>query len=117
MTTKSDDYYAKLASGLAETAAAVRNAVLSDGSLQEDFKWGHPIYRTDLPVCLIKAAKSHVSLGFWQGRLLLDRGLRLEASGNGDMAIVRFAAPEEVDATAIVKVVRAAVELMKGAER
>lgn len=114
MNIKADVYFAGLEAAPVKTATALRNAILSAGSLEEDFKWGHPIYRTDVPVCLVKTAKSHVTLGFWQGRRLLDHDPRLEPSGNGDMAMIRFAAPGEVDAEAVVRLVNAAVELAKG---
>nr|WP_246405381.1 DUF1801 domain-containing protein [Nocardiopsis algeriensis] len=63
---------------------------------------GHPVWSLGdrpgmSPVCYLRAHRSHVSFGFWQGQELSDPSGRLDA-GARSMAQVRLRSPEDVDA-------------------
>jgi hypothetical protein len=45
-------------------------------------KWAQPVYELGGPIAFIKAAKSHVTIGFWRGAELKDPKGLLEGSGN-----------------------------------
>ena len=68
-----DDYIANLDGWQAEVAAALRADALAVSGITETFKWGQPVFESAYgPVCLIKANKAKVSLGFWRGQQMAD---------------------------------------------
>jgi len=44
-------------------------------------KWAQPVWEHEGPFAFLRAAKAHVTLGFWRGAELDDRGLPLEGDG------------------------------------
>ena len=44
-------------------------------------KWAQPVWEHEGPFAFLRAAKGHVTLGFWRGGELDDRGLPLEGDG------------------------------------
>jgi hypothetical protein len=80
---------------LAFTARTVIDQRLEDGT--SAIRWAHPTWSIGrTPVCYLKAASRHITLGFWQGASLDDPSGRLESSGTV-MAHVKLRAVEDID--------------------
>lgn len=114
MDHKAQAYFDGLADIPRPTAIRLRDAVLATSQVTEAFKWGHPVYRADGLVCLIKAASRHVTLGFWQGGSLTGLDPRLTPSGGANMAMMKLASPDDIDPGSIARLVAAAVTLDSG---
>jgi len=64
--------------------------------LVEEFKWSRPIFKTHKDFAYLKAAKSHVTLGFNNYQLLNDKDNRLEGTGE-DMRHVKLKSVDDID--------------------
>lgn len=106
-----DDYVAKLSGWQAETAIALRAAILAGGEVKEGLKWSHPFYDAGGPVCLFQAYPKHITLAFWRGADMLDLDNRLARSGSFEMAQMKLTGPNQIGADDIHKLVTAGVAL------
>ncbi|RZJ00408.1 MAG: DUF1801 domain-containing protein [Brevundimonas sp.] len=86
--TDPDAYVARLDGWRRETVEALRAAVLAAGGLEERIKWGHLVYLSNGPVCLIRAEEGRVLLGYWRGRRLTVLEPRLKPGGKFELANV-----------------------------
>lgn len=104
-----DTYFARLEGQPADIAGTLRSKICATGFVSEAFKWGHPIYAADtVPICLVKAAKNHVLLGFWDGRDLLGIEPRLVPSGGANMASMKICSRAEAESLPMADLIRAA---------
>jgi len=92
---------------VAELCAAVRAA----GPMDEVIKWGHLVYLSNGPVCLIRAEGKRVLFGLWRGQRLLDQEPRLKAGGQFEMASASLVEGETLDPTTVTALTRAAIDL------
>lgn len=106
-----DDYIAGLSGWRAETVEHLRRDILAVGLTSEAFKWGHPIYESDGPVCLIQAHKAHVTFGFWRGAEMQDLAPRLVPHGSFLMASIKLSAEDRIAAAAVRDLVERGVAL------
>jgi len=58
---------------------------------------GHPVYEAGGPVCLFKAQKDHVTLGFWRGADMTGLEPRLVPHGGFQMASIKITKPGEIE--------------------
>ena len=73
-------------------------------------KWAQPVWEWNGPMIWMKAAKDHVSIGFWRGTEMDDPGKVLE--GDGDrMRHIKVKSVDEIPADALRELVRQAVRL------
>ena len=73
-------------------------------------KWAQPVWEWNGPMIWMKAAKDHVSIGFWRGTEMEDPGKVLE--GDGDrMRHIKVKSVDEIPADALRELVRQAVRL------
>jgi hypothetical protein len=71
-------------------------------------KWGQPVFELDGPFAYARAARAHVTFGFWRGAELDDPGRLL--AGTGDkMSHVKLTDPDGIDEPALAALVRQAV--------
>lgn len=96
MSKSVDDYVAALSGWPARTVEDLRRDVLAVGATTEALKWGHPIYASDGPVCLIKAHKAHVVFGFWRGAEMVCLDERLVPHGGFLMASITLRAGDRI---------------------
>ena len=90
-----------------EIDALVRKAApKAKGSI----KWAQPIYEQGGPFAWTKAAKGHVSLGFWRGAELPDPQHLLDGSGTR-MRHVKILSPADIRKSQFTAWVREAVRL------
>ncbi|TQF17995.1 hypothetical protein FJV41_00160 [Myxococcus llanfairpwllgwyngyllgogerychwyrndrobwllllantysiliogogogochensis] len=61
-------------------------------------KWGHPVWDHAGPFALVKAAKAHVTLGFWRGGQMRDADGILEGDSDG-MRYVRIQSGQRLPAS------------------
>lgn len=111
LANKVDDYLADLSGWQAEVAATLRHGILAAGGVIEDFKWGHPVYEAGGPVCLFKAHKDHVTLGFWRGADMSGLEPRLVPHGSFQMASIKITKPSEIADADIAPLVAAGIKL------
>ncbi|MES2603373.1 MAG: DUF1801 domain-containing protein, partial [Pseudomonadota bacterium] len=74
-------YIASLSGWQLELATLLRRAVGKAGKLEEKVKWGHLVYLSNGPVCLIRAEEKRVLFGFWRGQRLRELEPRLKPGG------------------------------------
>jgi hypothetical protein len=72
-------------------------------------KWGQPVFEDHGPFAFIKAAKAHVTFGFWRGAELDDATGILE--GGATMKHVKVKSPESFVAKPLAAMIRQAVAL------
>lgn len=101
-----DAYLASLAGWQAGCVAVLRAEVRAAAALDERIKWGHLVYASNGPVCLLRAEPSRVLFGFWRGQRLRAIEPQLKAGGKYEMATIEL---REGDAPAPA-VVRALVK-------
>lgn len=106
-----DDYIAGLYGWQAETATALRAAILAGGEVKEGLKWSHPFYDAGGPVCLFQAYPKHITLAFWRGADMLELDSRLARSGSFEMAQMKLTGADQIGAQDIRKLVAAGVAL------
>lgn len=73
-------------------------------------KWAQPIYEQGGPFAWMKAAKGHVSLGFWRGAEFNDPTGILEGSGTR-MRHVKITGPSDIKKAQFTTWVKEAVRL------
>ena len=91
--------------------AELRAAVRAAGEMDEVIKWGHLVYLSNGPVCLIRAEGKRLLFGLWRGQRLLDHEPKLKAGGQFEMASASLAEGEALDPASVTALTRAAVEL------
>lgn len=106
-----DAYVAGLTGWQQDRVAELRDAVRAAGSMDEVIKWGHLVYLSNGPVCLIRAEGKRVLFGLWRGQRLLDREPRLKAGGQFEMATASLVESEMLDPATVTALTRAAVDL------
>jgi hypothetical protein len=108
-----DAYVEALSGWRRATVEKLRAAVVASAQLDEVIKWGNLVYLSNGPVLLIRAEESRVLFGFWRGKRLRDIEERLKPGGKYEMANVVLHEDEEVSATVVKRLTRAAVALNK----
>lgn len=104
-------YLASLPRDQQKLATDLRKFILgASPAVIEKWKWAEPVYEFVGPMCWIKAQKAHVTFGFWRGAELMKREPRLFTSGS-KMAHMKLTKSYDIDKLAVVKLVRAAMEL------
>jgi hypothetical protein len=107
-----DGYIAAIPEPLREVAARAREVV--DAELEgatSAIKWAHPTWSIGkAPVCYLKTASRHVTLGFWRGASIDDPSGRLETTGEV-MAHAKLREPGDVDRALFADWLRQAREL------
>lgn len=93
------------------TVERLRAAVVASAKLDEVIKWGNLVYLSNGPVIVIRAEAHRVLFGFWRGRRLQEIESRLKPGGKYEMATVVLRENEEVSATVVKRLTKAAVEL------
>ncbi|MGD9838916.1 MAG: DUF1801 domain-containing protein [Afipia sp.] len=119
---KIDQLIAKTTDWRGKTLAAVRKAILSaDKQIVEEWKWmGSPVWERDGIIAVGNAHKDKVKLTFAHGASLADPDRLFNAGFNGKVwRAIDFSEGDKVNATALKKLVRAAVEFnrAKGAKK
>lgn len=92
-------------------ATALRRTVKRTAKLDEQLKWGHLVYASNGPVCLIRAEPTRVLLGFWRGQRLRAIEPRLKPGGKYEMATLTLDADTTIDAKVVRRLVTEAVAL------
>jgi len=106
-----DVYTASLGGWQGRYTRALRSAVAGAAPLQEAIKWGHLVYFSNGPVLLVRAEEERVLLGFWRGQRLRAIEPRLKPGGKYEMATLELREGTPLERSAVVDLVRAAVEL------
>jgi hypothetical protein len=104
-------YLAGLNGWQAERAQLLREAVQRSKGLTEQVKWGHLVYLSGGPVCLIRAESERVLFGFWRGQQLRSIEPRLEPGGKYEMATLKITEATQLQPKTLAKLVREAVKL------
>ncbi len=73
-------------------------------------KWAQPVWEWNGPMIWMKAAKDHVSIGFWRGAEMEDPGKALEGEGDR-MRHIKVRTVDEIPADVLRDFVRQAVKL------
>jgi len=84
MTTEKtpESWMRALEEPLIQVGQALRGLILeADPELKESIKWGNPVYEKAGKVCYLAATKAYVSLGFFNGAMLLDPDQLIEGTG------------------------------------
>jgi hypothetical protein len=77
------DYVAALPVAQQHAAAAIRAILLELApEASESIKWGQPVYEQGGPFAFLKAAKAHLTFGFWRGTELSDPDGLLQGAGD-----------------------------------
>jgi hypothetical protein len=69
--------------------------------LLESIKWGRPVFSASSDFAYVKAAKNHVTLGFFSGQKLDDPEHLLEGSGK-DMRHLKIKSVEQINTDQII---------------
>ena len=91
------------------TVKTLRAAVVASAELDEVIKWGHLVYLSNGPALLIRAEEHRVLFGFWRGQRLREIESRLKPGGKYEMATVELRENDEVSASVVRRLVKAAV--------
>jgi hypothetical protein len=91
----------------------LRAAVLASAKLNEAIKWGHLVYSSNGPVLLIRAEEHRVLFGFWRGQRLREIEKRLKPGGKYEMATVELRENEQLSASLVRRLVKAAAGFNK----
>lgn len=75
-------------------------------------KWAQPVYESNGPFAFMKAAKKHVTFGFWRGTDLDDEKSLFEGAGK-KMRHIKVRSLDDVHKTVFKKMVKQAVKLNK----
>ena len=106
-----DAYVAGLSGWRKDRVAELRAAVRAAGPMDEVIKWGHLVYLSNGPVCLIRAEGKRVLFGLWRGQRLLDREPRLKAGGQFEMAAASLIEGEALSPESVTALTRSAILL------
>jgi hypothetical protein len=104
-------YVARMADAqraLAEQVAQVIARVAPEAAAS--IKWGQPVWEHGGPFAWMRAAKGHLSLGFWRGAELEDPDALLEGSG-GRMRHLKLLPGAWVPVEALERLVKQALHL------
>lgn len=110
---KIDQLIAKTTDWRGKTLAAVRKAILgADKQIVEEWKWmGSPVWERDGIIAVGNAHKDKVKLTFAHGASLADPDRLFNAGLEGKVwRAIDFSEGDKVNAAALKKLVRAAVE-------
>jgi hypothetical protein len=110
-----DEYIEAMPEPLRQAADAARKVIDAhlDGA-SSAIKWSHPTWSLGkAPVCYLKRASNHVTVGFWRGASIQDPSGRLETSGSV-MAHTKLREPANVDEELFAAWLRQARELELG---
>jgi hypothetical protein len=91
-----DAYVGALPPAQKNAATAIRALVREEApGASESIKWGQPVYEQGGPFAFMKAAKAHLTFGFWRGSELADPDGLLQGAGDRmrHLKIVGSAAP------------------------
>lgn len=91
----------------------IRAMVIQAARTEEQIKWGHLVFFSNGPVCLIRAEEARVLFGFWRGQRLRELEPRLKPGGKYEMATMELREGDTVSATVVKRLVKAAVALNK----
>jgi len=106
-----DAYVASFDDWRGETMAALAALVRETTPNATDaIKWAQPVFSLDGPMIFMKAAKAHVTFGFWRGADLDDPKGLLEGSGKR-MAHVKLREGQRIPKTALRALVKQATRL------
>jgi hypothetical protein len=108
-----DAYVEALSGWQRATVERLRAAVVASAQLDEVIKWRNLVYLSNGPVLVIRAEERRVLFGFWRGKRLRDIEERLKPGGKYEMASVVLHENEEVSATVVKRLAKAAVALNK----
>ena len=106
-----DAYVEGLRGWQKDRVARLRDAVRAAGPIDEVIKWGHLVYLSNGPVCLMRAEGKRVLFGLWRGQRLLDREPKLKAGGQFEMASASLVEDEALDPATVTALTRTATEL------
>ena len=106
-----DAYVATLTGWQRGHVEALRASVRAAPGLTESIKWGHLVYHSNGPVCLIRAEDHRVLFGFWRGQRLREVEPRLKPGGKYEMATLVLDADSEMTPSRARRLVREAVSL------
>jgi len=104
-------YLAGLAGWNRSTASSLRRAARAAATLDEQVKWGHLVYFSNGPVCLIRAEKDRVLFGFWRGQRLRHLEPLLKPGGKYEMATLELREGSKFAASQARRLVTEAVAL------
>jgi hypothetical protein len=93
-----EEYIEALPEPLRDIAGGARNVIDErlDGAASA-IRWAHPTWSIGKrPVCYLKAARRHITFGFWQGASIDDPSGRLETSGTV-MAHAKLRSRDDID--------------------
>lgn len=75
----------------------IRKIIHESGSaIEEDFKWGRPVFRLKKDFAYLKTAKGYVTLGFFDYHKLIDADELLEGTGK-DMRHIKIRKVSDID--------------------
>ncbi len=106
-----DAYVAALTGWQRDIVTTLRSAARASAKLEEVIKWGHLVYLSNGPVCLIRAEETRVLFGFWRGQRLRELEPRLKPGGKYEMATLGLREEDEFAATVARRLVKSAVAL------
>ena len=99
MNTQVTDYIAKATPEQKQIMELLRQLVHdSVPGVQEEFKWGRPVFRSSRDFAYLKTAKAYVTLGFFQFEKLSGAEGKLEGTGK-DMRHIKLRTMQDVDRT------------------
>lgn len=90
---------------------SLRRAVKKSAGLDERLKWGHLVYFSNGPVCLVRAEANRVLFGFWRGKGLREIEPRLKPGGKYEMATLDLREGDTIKSAVAAQLVAAAVKL------
>lgn len=110
-TPRIDVYISELPDWSRKICVKLRSLILqSDAAMIEDWKWG-PNYSLEGMVCGIIANKKHVSLVFFKGMHLKDKGKLLQGNpDNLNIRSLRFTNVSEINADVVLEYVMEAID-------
>ena len=106
-----ESYLASLDGWQQAHATTLRRLVSRAAKLDEQLKWGHLVYASNGPVCLIRAEARRVLLGFWRGQRLREIEPLLKPGGKYEMATLTLDEGTTVDPKVVRRLVAEAVAL------
>src|ERR1041384_4330212 len=108
-----DAYVASIRGWRRELVELLRAAARKSKVFEEQIKWGHLVYFSNGPACLIRAEDERVLFGFWRGQRLRKIEPRLKPGGKYEMATLELRQGDTIEAKTIRELTRKAVALNK----
>lgn len=102
-------YVAELMGWRKDLVNFLRLLVKEAPELEERIKWGHLVYFSGGPVCLIRAEEHRVLFGFWRGKRLRHLEPRLKPGGKYEMATLDLREGDTIEPQVVRALVTAAV--------